>query len=180
MNSHVVPSLDRFIQRFMQQHETNRQPMQVEWEENWPSPCQQGQVDANGKIAWQPVKREDVADFSASEAALELPFHPDFKAFFARYWSANLPASAERGRLELLQVWNPDDFARLQQNLIGHVLMKRRLRHPETLFFAVTDDDDYILSLENQSGQVMLERVGVRPREILAQDLASFLDGLSP
>jgi SecY interacting protein Syd len=80
----------------------------------------------------------------------------------------------------LLQVWNEQDFERLLQNLIGHALMKRRLEQPMTLFFAVTDDEDYILSLENDTGRVMLERVGLEPQEMLADNLAQFLSSLEP
>ena len=84
------------------------------------------------------------------------------------------------GNLQLLLPWNQDDMVRLQQNLVGHVLMKRRLDQPETLFFAVTDEEDFILSVDNQSGEVVLEQVGLLPQEVLAPDLASFLASLEP
>ena len=58
--------------------------------------------------------------------------------------------------------------------------MKRRLRQRDTLFFAVTDEDDFVLSVLNETGEVVLERVGKEPQEILATDLTSFLQSLKP
>lgn len=176
----VVSSLQAFIQRFVQYHQQLGQPLVTDWDANWPSPCQVGEPDADGHIIWQPLARSEPADFIDTERALELEFHPDVKAFFSAYWSENLTAHTSRGALQLLLPWNEDDFIRLQQNLIGHVLMKKRLKQPVTLFFAVTDDDDFILSLDNHSGQVVLERVGLPASEVLADNLSSFLDGLAP
>ncbi|MDU0356093.1 SecY-interacting protein Syd [Paraglaciecola aquimarina] len=82
--------------------------------------------------------------------------------------------------MQLLQAWNLQDFERLQQNLIGHILMKRRLRQPETLFFGVTDQEDFILTLDNSTGQVLLEQVGLQSNDILAPNLAQFIDLLEP
>ena len=73
-----------------------------------------------------------------------------------------------------------EDFERLQQNLIGHLLMKQRLKQPPTLFFGLTDEDDFILSVDNASGEVVLEQVGKLPTRCLAPDLATFVDGLTP
>ncbi len=50
------------------------------------------------------------------------------------------------------------DFERLQQNLIGHILMKQKLKQAITLFFAVTDEDDIILSVNNNTGEVWAEK----------------------
>lgn len=176
----VITSLHAFVQRYLDHHQHTQSPLTTEWDADWLSPCQQGEPDETGHIHWLPVARTDISDFRDTERALEIDFHPDIKAFFGAYWSENLAASAPRGELQLLMPWNADDFARLQQNLIGHVLMKKRLKQPITLFFAVTDDDDFILSLDNQTGQVMLERVGLPAKEVLAENLASFLDELTP
>ncbi|HCB09072.1 MAG TPA: SecY-interacting protein, partial [Alteromonas sp.] len=96
------------------------------------------------------------------------------------YWSFNLSVKAEQGSCELLQVCSEEDFERLQQNLIGHLLMKQRLKQPPTLFFGLTDEDDFILSVDNASGEVVLEQVGKLPTRCLAPDLATFIDGLTP
>ena len=80
----------------------------------------------------------------------------------------------------MLQVVNSEDFERLQQNLIGHLLMKQRLRQAPTLFFGLTDEEDFILTVVNESGEVALEQVGREPANILAPSLAVFIEQLTP
>ena len=91
-----------------------------------------------------------------------------------------MPATAAQGECDLLQVLSAEDFERLQENLIGHILMKRRLRQPETLFFGLTSDDDYILTIDNSSGAVLLEQVGKKSDDKLADELAGFIQALAP
>ena len=93
---------------------------------------------------------------------------------------AGLAAEHSRGKLLLLMVWNSDDVKRLQENIIGHIIMKRRLKQRETVFFATTEDDDILLSVLNGSGEVFLERVGQEVSEKLADNLASFIAQLQP
>lgn len=58
--------------------------------------------------------------------------------------------------------------------------MKRRLKQPETLFFAVTDQEDFIISLEHHSGHVVVEQVGKKPHIKLADSLLAFIQTLKP
>ncbi len=58
--------------------------------------------------------------------------------------------------------------------------MKRRLKQPETLFVALPDEDDFILRVDNSSGEVMLEQVGLLPKEVVAANLADFIHSLQP
>ena len=76
-------------------------------------------------------------------------------ALFCRYFSHDINATAEQGGLTLLQAWNEEDFDRLQKNLIAHVLMKRRLKQADTLFFALTDEEDLLLSILLETGEVV-------------------------
>jgi SecY interacting protein Syd len=64
--------------------------------------------------------------------------------------------------------------------LVGHILMKRRLKQPETLFIALTDEDDFILTVDNASGEVVLEQVGLLPKEVVAPNLEVFIQSLQP
>lgn len=144
-----------------------------------PSPCQQGDIVDNSVI-WQPVLQQPAADFSNVEHALELTLHDDIKQFYQLYFGAGVPAQHARGKLMLLMVWNSDDVKRLQENIIGHIIMKRRLKQRETVFFATTEDDDIMLSVLNSTGEVFLERVGQEVSEKLADDLASFMALLTP
>ena len=74
----------------------------------------------------------------------------------------------------MLHAWNDEDFDMLLQNIVGHIMMKRRLGQEITIFFATTDEEDFILSVKNKTGEVVLEQVGCEPQEILSPDLASF------
>lgn len=161
-------ALERLFARLPEDHSCWRyQP-----DPKWPSPCE-------GDGRWHPVKRQPGADFANVEAALGMALHPSIKAFYGHYFMEYLKVWHPRGEVQLLGAWNEEDFDRLQQNLIGHVLMKRRLKQPITLFFACTDDENFMLSIDNDSGEVVLEPVGLPAQEVLAKDLASFLDSLT-
>lgn len=173
-------ALDNFIKLYIQAHQQQESPMVVQYDDQWLSDCHTQDAQQGEWVQWQPVMRQEHDSLNDLEQALELKIDPQLKHYYCRYWSNNLKAKTEKGGLELLLPWNQDDFERLQQNLIGHVLMKRRLGQPETLFFAVTDEEDFIITVDNNSGNVMLEQVGLEPTEVLADDLASFLEQLIP
>jgi SecY interacting protein Syd len=63
---------------------------------------------------------------------------------------------------------------------IAHVLMKRRLKQDDTLFFALTDEEDYILSVVLKTGAVMLEKVGKEPHREIAKNISEFIAQLKP
>jgi SecY interacting protein Syd len=109
-----------------------------------------------------------------------MKIHEDVISFYSAYWSDNLNAETDKGYLQLLQPLNQNDFERLQQNLVGHILMKRRLKQPETFFIALTDEDDFILTVHNTTGEVMLEQVGLVPKKVMAPNLAVFIQSLQP
>jgi SecY interacting protein Syd len=180
-------SLDRFITRYLAAGRPPPEPFDPDWR----SPCECGAAFAGAAggryIHWQPVRREPPRDLPADqlfrglEHALELTLHPDIKDYYGRYWSAGLDARAPDGPVGLILLWNPADFDRLAENLIGHALAKRRQRAPLTLFFAGTDpDSEYFLSVDNDGGQVLLELPGRRPVRVVADNLAVFLDSLEP
>lgn len=143
------------------------------------SPCIVKHVQ-NNEVEWQPVLQSEPADFANVEHALELQLHNDIKMYYQLYFGAGLSAQHPRGKLMLLQVWDDEDSKRLQENIIGHIIMKRWLKQRETVFFATTEDDDILLSVLNSSGEVYLEHVGQEVREKLADNLAQFFSQLSP
>jgi SecY interacting protein Syd len=165
----------------------NNSPLLVEFDDDWNSPClsiddknQSLQVENGQAVSWQPVLQNPVNTMDNIASALELEIPEELATFFTRYFSLDIPAKAQRGELSLIQAWNQHDFERLQGNLIAHVLMKRRLKQAETLFFAATDDDDFIISVDCASGQVMLEQIGLTPKEVLADTLTEFIYELTP
>lgn len=174
----VVRALDALVARCQA-----RAPLWAPHDPDWPSACELG-APANDRIRWQPVVRDDYDLLTPLEASLEEPVHDDLKAFYGRYWSYSLETTAPQGHVSLLGIWNADDGERLLGNLLGHWQQQLRLfgllrRRPMTLFFACTEpDSEYILSLANDSGEVLVERPGTRDRRVVAPSLADFLDSL--
>lgn len=180
MSEKVTAALDDFIQKYRDAAKQHPEMLVVEFDSDWPSECYCQSASTGDRVDWQPIKRTGDSNFGDLETALEMKIHQDVVSFYSAYWSDNLNAMTNKGELQLLQPWNQQDFERLQQNLIGHILMKRRLRQPETFFVALTDEDDFILTVNNSSGEVMLEQVGLIPKEIVAPSLAAFIQTLQP
>lgn len=179
-NNQLPELINEFLTSYVQQYQKKYQHLPlVEHDEQWPSPCLKGKHSVDGYDYWQPNAIEDSIDFINVEQALELTLHQDIKTFFTEFYSDVIDAEHEQGKLQLLFAWSKDDFERLQQNLIGHILTKRRLKQPETVFFAVTDQEDFILSVENDTGAVWVEQVGKVPHIKLADSLAEFIQQLT-
>ncbi|WP_290622842.1 SecY-interacting protein [Arsukibacterium sp. UBA5043] len=176
----LAESYQNFISQTLSWHQQHNLTLQA-WsaEPANPAPCQLNVLDDN-YVSWQPVLQQPPADFSNVEQALELQLHSDIKQFYSLYYGAGLGANHNRGPLQLLMVWDEADLARLQENIIGHILMKRKLKQPETVFFALTDDDSIVLSVLNRSGEVYLETVGKDVSEKLADSLVEFFKQLQP
>lgn len=170
---------ENFIQTALQWHKQQQLPLLAWADAASPSPCQQGDI-IDQQVQWQPVLQPDNVSFENVEYALDIRLHPDIKHYYSQYYGAGLGAEHSRGKLQLLMVWNEEDFARLQENIIGHILMKRRLKQRETVFFAVTEDENLMLSVLNQTGEVFIESVGKEVSEKLADNLAGFIQQLTP
>ncbi|MFT5924934.1 MAG: SecY interacting protein Syd [Paraglaciecola sp.] len=180
MNDQVTAALGEFVKKYLIAAKKNPEILMVEYDNEWPSDCYTALGNTGDSVTWQPVKRSGAINFNDLENALDMKIHQDVISFYSAYWSDNLSAKTNKGYLQLLQPWNQHDFERLQQNLVGHILMKRRLKQPETLFVALTDEDDFILTVDNSSGEVMLEQVGLLPKEVVAANLADFIHSLQP
>lgn len=138
------------------------------------SPCQFGEV-VNGQVQWRAVPQSPLLSFNALEKALECRFPSSLCEFYGSYLGGGLSVHHERGGVELLMAWHVADFERLQQNIVAHVLMKRRLKQRETVFLAATDDDDFLISMLLATGEIYLEQVGKEVSECLAPDLSTFI-----
>lgn len=181
MSSKTTAALARLLTRFVEHsRRTSAALPTTEHDPRWPSPCQVGDPDATGRIHWQPIEREIPADFGGLERALDVTLHPDVKCLYGSFWSDSLPLEAEEGALTLIQVWNDDDFDRLVGNVIGHALAKRRARAALTVFIATTEEGELMLSIENETGRIVLEEPGSAPIREVSPTLAQFLDRLAP
>jgi SecY interacting protein Syd len=181
MTIETKTALDRLLLRYVEncQRVTGSLPLQ-EHDPAWPSECLVGEPDASGMIRWEPRERDDVADFSGLERALEIDIHPDIKSFYGSYWAGAIELEAEEGGVTLIQLWNNDDFDRLAENILGHAMAKQRVEAPLTIFIACTDEGELMLSVENDTGRVVLEEPGSLPIRTISPSLAEFLDRLNP
>ena len=154
------------------------------FDRDWRSPCEVSDPfssDGIEVVQWRPLGRRYADDFAALESALETTIHPDIKAYYGAYWSGGLEADAPDGHVSLILLWNQDDAARLVENLIGHALAKRQSKSTFSVFFACTEaDSELFLSVDNDSGRVLLERPGYKPLRTVADSLAEFLADLTP
>ncbi len=133
-----------------------------------------------GRVGWRPFLRTEPGSFDNLAHALDMPVHPSLTALFGHYYAGHLPLCYKGLFITLLQPWHRDDFERLQQNQIGHQLMQRKLGLPATWFIASCRDEHRLVTLDNASGAVLLERLGQGAIGTLAPDLASFLHRAEP
>lgn len=181
-NNHFDNCLDNFFKRFINTVTTDTGHLPVtKHDTEWPSLCQQGEAflceEMDDSIYWQPVLREANNDLAGLEKALEIKLHPTIALFFTRYWSGQIDTIFQHGNLTLLLIWNKADLDRLIENQIGHALNKLRNKQTLTFFIACTDTD-YIISIDNESGQVVLERPGYAIEKVLAPNMTQFINEL--
>ena len=182
-------SLDNFFKRSFNiiAAETGDLPI-IEYHDDWPSSCHEGKAFLSEEmvhsIHWQAKKRTANNDLSGLEEALDTPLHPDIKTFFTSYWAEQMDVTylsaehpEEQGQLTLMFVCNEEDMERLIKNQIGHSLNKIRNKQTLTFFIACTGSD-YIISINNESGEVVVERPGYAIEKILAHSLKEFIDQL--
>jgi len=186
-NENLVQILQQFSEQYIADYQQTHSCLPtVEQDDEWPSLCEQNAIQQSalpqGEVYWQPVAidKNEALSFENVESALDFTLHNDIKTYFTLLYSESLDARCDEGELSLLFAWNQKDFERLQENLIGHILMKRRLTQQETIFFAVTDEEDMIISIDNASGAVWVERVGCKPHKQLSDSLAQFISQLTP
>lgn len=180
-----MTDLNQAIDDFFAHYQKSFERLVTKFDPEWASPCERGSHwlndDDEPHIEWQPIPRTPGDDFAGLERALEFPIHPDIKAHYGRYWSANLEAEAPDGHVSMLYMWNPEDVDRLVENLIGHSVACRHNRTPFSVFFACTEpDSDLYLTVNNDSGVVQLEEPGKKPIRTIAPSLAEFYSLLVP
>ncbi|MDC9580017.1 SecY-interacting protein [Xenorhabdus sp. PR6a] len=143
-----------------------------------PSPC----IERTGEdvVHWLPRPFSVSEKLSKVEIALEIRLQDAIHDYYATQLAGDMAASFAGQNFSLIQVWSEDDFIRLQENLIGHLVTQERLKLSPTVFIGTTDTEMGLISVCNLTGQVMLEQFGSHERRTLAADLASFLAVITP
>lgn len=131
-------------------------------------------------VLWLPQPFTPDATLEKVEKALELQLQPDIHTFYTLQYAGDMRACFDEHSLTLLQVWSEEDFIRLQENLIGHLVTQKRLKLSPTSFLATTESEMAMVSLCNLSGNVVLEQFGSNKRTLLSSSLVNFLDKLRP
>lgn len=181
MSQSAVELLGQFAEHYIKVvREKSGSLPQIDHDPDWSSPCEVGEADSEQQIGWQPVTRKQSVGFSQVEEAMDITLHPSVSDYYGHYFSGPLAATIAGRVIELLQVWNEDDDDRLRQNIIGHLLMQKKLKHSPTVFIGCIHNSEQMISIDNVSGAVIIEVAGVRERQTLAASLADFLAELAP
>ena len=178
MESEVSVALREFTQRYVDlwQQETGMPPSSealfgVE------SPCVV-KTDED-KVFWLTQIFSPESTLENVERAMELQLRPEAHQFYTTQFAGDMTAEWQGNALTLLQVWSLEDFTRLQDNLIGHLVTQKRLKLTPTVFLATTDSELDLVSLCNVTGNVFLEQFGSKKRTILSPSLSEFLTMLT-
>ncbi|WP_298940303.1 SecY-interacting protein [uncultured Psychromonas sp.] len=180
MNTDIQIELFALHQRYQQLWQSTYQTLPTQaFDEKWVSPCQIGDV-VDQNITWKALVRDKKATLSNIEEALEVTLHPSIEDLFCSAYSEHISCEFEGHPIELIQVWNEQDFLMLQENMIAHFMMQKRLKKPASMFIATCSDELQVISILNETGQVQLETLGKKQESILAESLSEFLSKLTP
>ncbi|GLP96736.1 SecY-interacting protein [Paraferrimonas sedimenticola] len=175
----TTESMDNWLNAYVERYKDSLDELPQFYFGAESSPCQKGQA-RDGFVGWKPVLREPQDDLNAIEQALETQFAADMHWYYGRYFCPPVKFSSEFGEGELLQCYNQEDFDFLQKNLVGHVLMKRKLKQQETLFIGVLDDGDWMITVKSDDGSVWLEQPGQEPEKQIATSIAELFETIRP
>jgi SecY interacting protein Syd len=167
--------LTRYVNLYRDDNDLNLPNLEVE--KPWPSSCVVEEVD--NYIYWKPVQKSDTSLFNDLEQALEVKFHDDLITFYGSFWSNGICVEREDINFSLIQTWNEDDLEQLKENILGHCFAKIKAKLPLTFFIGCTYGED-VVTLDQETGQVLLEKPGRKAHKVLSPDLETFLITLDP
>ncbi|MGY5958344.1 SecY-interacting protein [Kosakonia sp. BK9b] len=179
MEKETALALEAFTQRYCDAwHEQHGSWPQSEELYGVPSPCIISSTA--DRVFWQPQPFPPGRNVNPIEQAMDIVIQPAVHAFYTTQFAGDMTARFATESLTLLQTWSEEDFLRVQENLIGHLVTQKRLKLSPTLFIATLNSEWDVISLCNLSGEVIKETLGTRQRVVLAPTLADFLRQLEP
>ncbi len=143
-----------------------------------PSPC----ITKTGEdvVFWQPQPFGLPGDLTAVERAMGITLQAAVHQFYTTQFAGDMLATFGDMPFTLLQVWSETDFTRVQENVIGHLVTQRRLKLSPTVFIGTVESDSQVVAVCNLSGEVVLETLGRKVRQVLSPSLAQFLQDARP
>lgn len=179
MIEQTTQALNDFTRRYCEQwqQQTGHAPASGELY-GIPSPCIVATHE--DEVWWLPQPFTLAKNLDAVERALDIQLQPEVAVFYTAQFAGDMAGTYDGKALSLVQVWSEEDFTRVQENLIGHLVMKRRLKHSPTLFIATTESELEVVSVCNLSGEVIIEQLGTQKKQVIASSIESFLTYLQP
>lgn len=171
----LITLTDRYLQQWQQVYQSMPKSAELH---AIASPCIV--KTAQLEVYWQPVRHVLSKDLTITEQVMTLTLQPDLHDFYGTQYAADLPVWFAGQALTLLQVWSDDDFNRLQQNIIAHLTMQKKLKRPPTIFIATTEQDNEIIALDNRTGEVIIEELIEGTQRPLCAQLADLLEQAHP
>ncbi len=173
-------ALEDFINKYHQQHQQTLNELPRFYPVGDNSPCIEGEYDGDEQafVYWIPVVKDEQSNFDNVENALNIKLHSDINKFFGSFFSAPIHFGSEFGEGELIQPWNEENFELLQQNIIGHLMMKKKLKQPATWFIGTIGEEDKMITVNNDDGSVWIEIPGEEQSKRLASSIESLLSKL--
>lgn len=179
MDQQTSQALKAFTQRYCDAwHQQHDSWPQSEALFGIPSTCIISSI--NEHVVWQPQPFDEDAGLQAVERALDIVVQPAAQAFYTTQYAGDMGGRFDGESVTLLQTWSADDFQRVQENLIGHLVTQKRLKLSPTLFIATLESELDVISVCNLSGEVVRETLGTSQRTVLAASLAEYLNVLEP
>ena len=179
MDQQTAEALQAFTQRYCEAWQQQRSSLPRSEElYGIPSPCISA-TDDDG-VFWQPQPFSLAQNISAVERALDIVVQQPLHSYYTTQFAGDMSGRFAGETLTLLQTWSEEDFQRVQENLIGHLVVQKRLKLAPTLFIATLESERDVISVCNLSGEVIKETLGTAKRITLSPSLASFLSHLEP
>lgn len=177
-----LPALTNFLKRYQETYQEQCDEFPRFYAQGEDSVCivQETDLAENKPVQWVSAVREEVGNFDNVASALDITLHSDINGLYGHFFSGPLMFNSQWGSGEVLQPWNQNDFECLQQNIIGHLMMKKKLKQPLTWFIGVMEEADTMITVNNEAGSVWIEKPGEVQSIQLANSVNDFLSQLTP